>query len=143
MKPNLLIAEGDAELRDLYQQFFSDRGFEVETASDGLDCLKRLQWAPPAAVVLDLELLWGGGHGVLAWLREEKALSWLPVVLTATADAAREAAGAVVPPVVRVLSKPFALTDLLASVHAALASTWRAERFAAHQPVDDAEYFIG
>jgi hypothetical protein len=53
----------------------------VETASDGLDCLKKLRRATPAALVLDLKLHWGGGDGVLAWLREDRM--WVTSVMTA------------------------------------------------------------
>ena len=71
MKQALLIADRDAELCDVYRRFLTDRGYEVETSSDGLDCLRKLRQVTPAVLVLDLELLWGGGDGVLAWLREE------------------------------------------------------------------------
>jgi DNA-binding response OmpR family regulator len=85
MKCTLLIAEGDAELCEVYRRFFTERGYEVETASDGLDCLAKLRRATPAALVLDRELRWGGGDGVLAWLREQSEAFTLPVVLTTTA----------------------------------------------------------
>ena len=59
MKQTLLIADGDTELRDLYQQFLTDRGYDVETGSDGPDCLMKLRRLTPDAIVLDLELRWG------------------------------------------------------------------------------------
>jgi hypothetical protein len=42
MKPMLLIADGDAELCGAFETFLVERGYEVETASDGLDCLAKL-----------------------------------------------------------------------------------------------------
>src|SRR5262249_45535611 len=119
MKPALLIAESDAEPCDVYRRFITERGYEVETASDGLDCLAKLQRATPAAVVLDMNLPWGGGSGVLAWLREERANSGVAVILTATAGHLLEASAAIEPPVVGFLPKPFALTALLESVRSA------------------------
>jgi DNA-binding response OmpR family regulator len=68
MNQTLLIAEGDAELCDVYRRFFARQGFDVETASDALDCVEKLRRVPPAVLVLDWELRWGGGDGVLAWL---------------------------------------------------------------------------
>jgi two-component system response regulator MprA len=120
MKPTLLIAERDPEFSELLQHFLSERGYDVEAASDGLDCLAKLRRATPAAVVLDLELLWGGGDGVLSWLREERTATGLPVILTAMAGANRDAIENVGPPVVRFLAKPFSLTTLLESVRAAV-----------------------
>jgi DNA-binding response OmpR family regulator len=116
MKQTLLIADGDAELCDLYQRFLTDRGYEVETSSDGLDCLRMLHQMTPAALVLDLELRWGGGDGVLAWLREDGLMPGIPVILTATAGYAQDFAEFIEPPVVAYLPKPFALTALLECV---------------------------
>jgi len=120
MKPTLLIADRDPQFSDLLQNFLSGRGYKVEAASDGLECVAKLQRTTPAAVVLDLELLWGGGDGVLSWLREEPTNSGLPVILTATAGAYPEVIADVGPPVVRFLVKPFSLSTLLESVRAAL-----------------------
>ena len=39
MKQRLLIADRDAELCELYRRFLTERGYEVETSTDGLDCL--------------------------------------------------------------------------------------------------------
>ena len=85
MKSILLIAESDAELRDAYRTFLTGRGYDVETATDGLDCLEKLRRLTPAVCVLARELRWGGADGVLACLREESAGSGVSVVLTTTA----------------------------------------------------------
>ena len=55
----------------------------VTTLVNGNDCLRKLRQLTPAVVVLDLELRWGGGDGVLAWLRQESPGPRMPVVLTA------------------------------------------------------------
>jgi len=123
MKQTLLIADGDAELCDLYQRFLVERGYEVETSSDGLDCLRKLRQLTPAALVLDLELHWGGGDGVLAWLREENLTHGIPVILTATAGYSQSFADFIEPPVVEYLPKPFTLTVLLERVRSAVATT--------------------
>jgi DNA-binding NtrC family response regulator len=122
MKPPVLIADGDAELCEIYQWFLTQRGYAVETAADGLSCLEKLRRLMPAVVVLDLELRWGGGDGVLAWLRAERAMTTVAVVLTATAASPPLGADAIKPPVVRFLPKPFALADLLESVRDAAGS---------------------
>jgi hypothetical protein len=40
MKQSLLIADGDAGLCDAYQRFFTNVGYGVETAGDGVKCLE-------------------------------------------------------------------------------------------------------
>jgi DNA-binding response OmpR family regulator len=143
MKPTLLIGDDDAELRDLFRIYITGRGYDVETASDGLDCLAKLRRATPAAVVLDLELRWGGGDGVLAWLREERAAPRVPVILTATGGSSPDAAKGKEPPVVQVLPKPFKLTALLMSVRAAVAHNARTQQFNGDHLSDCSEPFIG
>jgi two-component system phosphate regulon response regulator OmpR len=127
MKQTLLIADGDAELCYLYRRFFTERGYEVKTSSDGLDCLEKLRRVEPAVLVLDLELRWGGGDGVLAWLREQSPAPGMPVVLTATAGNPLDMAEFKDPPVVDYLPKPFALTALLESIRSTVANKGRRE----------------
>src|SRR5262249_55485433 len=116
MKPTLLIAESDAALRDAYRRFFTGRGYDVEAAADGLDCLEKRGRLRPIECVLDRELRCGGADGVLAWLREERATSGVSVVLSATACPPPDVAVDIEPPVVQFLPKPFMLTALLESV---------------------------
>jgi DNA-binding response OmpR family regulator len=142
MRPTLLIAESDAELCDVYQRFFSERGYVVETASDGLDCLAKLRQATPAAVVLDLELPWGGGDGVLAWLRDEGAGSGVAVILTATAGCSLDVSEDIEPPVIGLLLKPFTLTALLERVRFAVAKGQEAARKVDQMPALS-ELFLG
>jgi DNA-binding response OmpR family regulator len=125
MKPTLLIAESDAELRDAYRRFLTGRGYDLETAADGLDCLEKLRRVTPAVLVLDRGLRWGGADGVLAWLREERAASGIAVMLTSTASYPPDTAGDIEPPVVGLLPKPFVLTALLESVRVLMARTRR------------------
>ena len=107
----------------LYRRFLTVRGYRVETSTGGLDCLAKLRHVTPAVLVLDRELLWGGGDGVLAWLREESPAHRIPVVLMAPVADLPHTAEFIEPPVVDYLPKPFALADLLESVRSALART--------------------
>jgi CheY-like chemotaxis protein len=43
IKQRLLIADRDAELCEVFQRFLTERGYEVETSTDGLDCLAKLR----------------------------------------------------------------------------------------------------
>ena len=128
MKRTVLIAESDAELRDAYRRFLTGRGYDVETAADGLDCLEKLLRVTPAVLVLDRALRWGGADGVLAWLREESATFEVSVVLTATAGDRPDVAGDIELPVV-FLTKPFGLAALLESVRGLMARTGRERPF--------------
>ena len=127
MKHRLLIANRDVEWRELYQRFFTELGYEVESSSDGLDCLAKLRHAAPAMLVLDLDLLWGGGDGVLAWLREEGSAPKIPVLLMGPPAALPDMTEFNEPPIVDYLPKPFTLTALLESIRSAVARKERRE----------------
>jgi CheY-like chemotaxis protein len=113
MNQTMLIAEGDGELCELYRTFATERGYEVETCSDVLECVRKLRQARPAVLVLDLELRGGGGDGVLACLREEPQLFPKNVVLTSTESSAHDLASLESSPVIKTLTKPFPPSALL------------------------------
>ena len=121
MKPILLIAESDNELRGLYERFLREHDYEVRTATNGLDCLEKLYHERPAALVLDRDLQWGGGDGVLARLSEGNGAAEVAVVLTATTGSLADFPEDIQLPVVRFLRKPFTLMTLLEAVRAAVA----------------------
>jgi CheY-like chemotaxis protein len=82
--PTVLIAEADRDLRDDCVQFLDGLGFEIDTAADGLECLSKLRRLLPDILILDLELLWGGGNGVVGLLRKDTQLLRKRVVLSST-----------------------------------------------------------
>lgn len=143
MKPTVLIADGDTELCEIYQSFLTERGYEVEIAQNGLDCLMKLRAARPTLLVLEQELHWGGGDGVLAWLREQDGASELPVVLITTGGTSAPGAPDLRPPVVKFLPKPFSLTDLLHSVRTAVAKRKDEEPHNVDYDAPCSEFFIG
>jgi DNA-binding response OmpR family regulator len=128
MRRTLLIADGDTQLCDLYAMLLADYGYDVDTVSDGLECLEKLRQSTPDAIILDLDLLWGGSDGVVDWIRDECPASNTSVILTASAEVAQEFADALEPPVVACLAKPFAMKTLLDTVRVALASNGRKRR---------------
>ncbi len=120
MKPRLLATDPDPLLLGIYRTYFPHFGFDVATAADGLECVRLLRAFVPDALILSLELLWGGGDGVLSYVREEDRLPPIPVVLTMDGLQPAKAVKHLVPPVVKLLEKPFRLRDLRACVEMAL-----------------------
>ena len=71
MDQGLLVATGDSRSSTSLRVYFVQRGgYRVQTASDGLECLGKLRQYLPSLLILDMSLLWGGGDGVLARLRD-------------------------------------------------------------------------
>ena len=85
MKPRFLIADHDHGLAIAVKRCLLSRGYEAEIANDGLECVEEIKSMVPSVLVLDPTLLWGGGEGVMDWLKSEEPVS-PPVVFTVCSD---------------------------------------------------------
>ncbi len=65
MKPDILIAEDDAVLRNLYIKKFSVAGFPIRAVEDGEQALKELEIRFPDVLVLDIHMPKMDGFQVL------------------------------------------------------------------------------
>lgn len=70
-----------------YQETLNEAGFTARLTSDGLECVAVLRAFRPDVLVLDPNIPWGGGDGVLAIRDEELGLNHnLVVLVTASCD---------------------------------------------------------
>ena len=92
----ILFVDDDAVILSLYQKALVQRGFEVETATDGIAAIKSLRANRPDVVVLDLMMPKFSGVDVLRFVRSEAALRDLPVIVLTNSylnDLAEQAVG--------------------------------------------------
>jgi CheY-like chemotaxis protein len=82
MTQSILIADHDPRFRECCGRCLQAHGYDTATATDGLQCIELLQSLSPDLLVLDPEILWGGGIGVLDWLREQAPLKPVRVIVT-------------------------------------------------------------
>ena len=115
----ILLADPDASLLALHRAFLARHGYEVETCSDGLGCLDLLRTFRPHLLVLDPDLPWGRGEGVLS-LMADGDVPAAPVVLVSASLAAQRPLLAGRFPVRSALSKPFAPDRLADDIRSAL-----------------------
>lgn len=64
-KANILVAEDDAVLRDVYVKKFSLAGFELRTAKNGQETVEEIEKQAPDLLILDLNMPVLDGFGVL------------------------------------------------------------------------------
>jgi carbon storage regulator CsrA len=83
MSARILIADTDDYLVATYREHLCRHGAVVSTATTGLACVDRLRDFVPDVLVLDPDILWGGGDGVLAVMHEEPAIRPAFVLLLA------------------------------------------------------------
>lgn len=132
MTIDLLFADGDASLRELYQAFFTRRGLQVDTASSGEQCLAKLRSAPPRSLILDVELLSGADSPLLSAFREEHAFLSVPLVI-ATGDGSPEQLSELTHlPVDCCFTKPYSLLPLLTRLRSGSAGSHVLDEIGAH-----------
>jgi signal transduction histidine kinase/CheY-like chemotaxis protein len=108
----ILVVDDDFDIREALEETLKEHGFQVITASDGLDALRRLRAmpSPPSFVLLDLMMPVLDGYGFLDERRKDPALSSIPVVVaTAGHGFDRNRLGEGTP----ILPKPIQLSQLL------------------------------
>lgn len=77
----VLVVDDDEVIRQLIAVNLTLEGFEVETATDGQDCLERVQVVKPDVVTLDVMMPCLDGWVTAHRLRTEEATSHIKVVL--------------------------------------------------------------
>jgi DNA-binding response OmpR family regulator len=77
----ILIAIRPHPARRDFQVELEHRGFNVVTADDGVSCIEYLHDGVPNVLVVEPELPWGGGDGVLAILRDVPKWRDIPVLV--------------------------------------------------------------
>ena len=116
MPVRLLAADADPVMLEIYRSYFPHFGYEIETTSNVPQCLVHLREFVPDVLILNLELADGGGETVLGMLRNDTSTPLVAVVVTTSEVKPGNMVRYLVPPVVKLLEKPFRLSELRASV---------------------------
>ncbi len=81
MPKNILIIEDDKFLRELIVRKVINEGFDVSEAIDGEEGIKKIKEEKPDMILLDLILPSIDGFEVLSRMKEDSALSSIPVII--------------------------------------------------------------
>jgi DNA-binding response OmpR family regulator len=87
VKPKILVVDDEPEAVELVEFNLRQAGFDVVTAADGAEALRRARSASPSLIVLDLMLPEIDGLEVCKILRRDPATKTLPIIMV-TAKAA-------------------------------------------------------
>ena len=79
----ILVAEDDANLREVIAWSLRAEGYRAVTAADGLEGLRILRGGQVALAILDARMSWVNGLEVVARMRRDPVLRRIPVVLLA------------------------------------------------------------
>jgi len=86
MTRTILVAEDDPRLRKLLVLHLSAAGYEVVTASDGLEALEKARQDLPDAIVSDVLMPRLDGFKLCQAVRQDERMVSVPVVLTSSAS---------------------------------------------------------
>ncbi|MFA5776469.1 MAG: response regulator [Patescibacteria group bacterium] len=82
IKKSVLIIEDEKDILDLYKEYLTSVGFEVDTASDGEEGLKKIVGGKSALVLLDIMMPKLDGIGVLQSIKEQESKLPTTIMLT-------------------------------------------------------------
>ena len=102
----LLVAHSDHYLLEHLVLGLEQSGFSVHNANSGITCVEKMRCMTPEVLLLDPDLLWGGGDGVLALMVTNPVLVHIPVLLLVTIETNMALANSLRTAVSDVLSLP-------------------------------------
>ena len=106
----VMIVDDEIDIRESLQDFFEDKGYVVDAASNGSEALARLSGSDlPCVVILDLLMPVLDGIMTYAAMQQDARLARLPVIIS-TSDPGRAPHG------VLIMKKPINLQRLLTVV---------------------------
>ena len=110
---SVLVVDDDVATREMYRMALRIAGFDVETASDGVAALRRIEQHVPDVVVLDLDLPGINGIAVHGELDARERTRHVPIVIVTGTDWQSPF------PVFAALSKPLSPHELVDAVRVA------------------------
>jgi CheY-like chemotaxis protein len=109
----VLVVEDDEDIRSFVTAVLEGAGYLVREAANGVEALQRVQQESPGAILLDMKMPVMDGWAFAAQYRATAGQQAPIIVMTAAHEAAARAREV---DAMEVLSKPFEIDDLLASV---------------------------
>jgi DNA-binding response OmpR family regulator len=80
-KKKILIVEDDPFIRDIYQVKFSQEGFAVIMADNGVEALKKLEQSAPDIILLDIIMPYMDGIETLKNIKSNENWKKIPIIM--------------------------------------------------------------
>ena len=79
--PLILVADDSVETQELYAQYFSMCGFNVDVAGDGREAVRKARTRRPDIIVMDLQMPHLDGWGAIDELRRRSDTAIIPIIV--------------------------------------------------------------
>ncbi len=123
-RPRILIVEDDSSLRDLYGEALESEGYNIYTASDGIEGIEKFEDVNPDLIILDLLMPRMDGWEALERVRK---VSECPVIIVTGQGTTEEIIrGLLEAGADDYMVKPFGIKELSARVNVVLRRSVRA-----------------
>lgn len=117
-KARILVIEDDSDARSLLIDTLAEEGYEVCSASDGMDGLQMIDSAQPDLVLLDIMMPSMDGLEVCRRIRSGEGTRSLPVLILTAKDSLSEKIKGFRSGADDYITKPFVISELLARIQA-------------------------
>ncbi len=118
--PRILIAEDDPQSAELFDAYLAGTDYEIQTAADGEETLRKVKDWQPDLILLDVMMPKISGFEVCKRIKSNSALSNIVVMMVTALDQPSDIDRAVEAGTNDFLTKPINKTELLVRVRAAL-----------------------
>jgi CheY-like chemotaxis protein len=78
---SILITEDDVMLRDMYKMRLEAEGYIIDTADNGLECLKKVKASKPDLILMDIMMPVMDGLTALKKLKSDPEMKDVPVII--------------------------------------------------------------
>lgn len=90
MSKKILIVDDDAATLQLLQSFLGDKGFDTQTAQDGVEGLAKAKKWSPDLVLLDVMMPKLDGYGFVREIKKDPELRRVPIVVLTAREMMRD-----------------------------------------------------
>lgn len=85
--PRILIVDDEAYIRDLFESYLAEQGFEIVTAANGEEAIARAREKHPDLILMDVTMPVTNGIDACKEIKSDDSLPYTPIILvTALAD---------------------------------------------------------
>ena len=120
-RQTILVVDDSLSQRNALKLLLVDSGFQVQTATDGIDALEKIRLELPAVMLVDMEMPRMNGLELTQATKSQSATSHIPVVMITSRSQAKHRQQAKAAGVDDYLTKPFNENEVVDTVLALLA----------------------
>ena len=115
-RPVALIADDDEDIRDVLSLAVGSAGLDPVLAEDGRQAVQMLETLHPEVILLDVQMPGLSGIEVCWWIRRQRHLTRVPVILVSARTSPFEIDAGLLAGANHYVTKPFTMEQIVAVV---------------------------